>query len=68
VEISDFKELFNYNHKVRQNYIDAFKQNLSWQDVIKKRNRVVVIKRHPIAYTLGGRLMDKLFYSGSGRS
>ena len=37
MEISDFKELFNYNHKVRQNYIDAFKQNLSWQDVIKNR-------------------------------
>ena len=35
MEISDFKELFNYNHTVRQNYIDAFKQKLSWEDMIK---------------------------------
>jgi uncharacterized damage-inducible protein DinB len=35
MEISDFRELFNYNHIVRQNYIDAFKQNLSWQDMVK---------------------------------
>jgi uncharacterized damage-inducible protein DinB len=37
MEISDFKELFNYNHKVRRNYIDAFRQNLSWEDMIKNR-------------------------------
>ena len=37
VEIPDFKELFNYNHTVRQNYIDAFKQKLSWEDMIKNR-------------------------------
>ena len=37
MEISDFKELFNYNHTVRQNYIDAFKQKLSWEDMIKNR-------------------------------
>jgi uncharacterized damage-inducible protein DinB len=35
MEISDFKELFAYNHKVRQNYIDVFKQRLSWEDMIK---------------------------------
>src|SRR5919199_6187042 len=35
MEISDFKELFTYNHKVRQNYIDVFKQKLSWEDMIK---------------------------------
>jgi uncharacterized damage-inducible protein DinB len=35
MEISDFKELFNYNHTVRQNYIDTFKQKLSWEDMIK---------------------------------
>jgi uncharacterized damage-inducible protein DinB len=37
MEISDFKELFNYNHTVRQNYIDAFKEKLSWEDMIKNR-------------------------------
>jgi uncharacterized damage-inducible protein DinB len=37
VEIPDSKELFNYNHTVRQNYIDAFKQKLSWEDMIKNR-------------------------------
>jgi uncharacterized damage-inducible protein DinB len=37
MEIPDFKELFNYNHTVRQNYIDAFKQKLSWEDMIKNR-------------------------------
>ena len=36
-EISDFKELFNYNHTVRQNYIDTFKQKLSWEDMVKNR-------------------------------
>jgi uncharacterized damage-inducible protein DinB len=37
MEISDFKELFTYNHTVRQNYIDSLKHNLSWEDVIKNR-------------------------------
>jgi len=37
MEISDFKELFTYNHTVRQDYIDAFKRNLSWEDLIKNR-------------------------------
>ena len=37
MEISDFKELFNYNHTVRQNYIGVFKQKLSWEDMIKNR-------------------------------
>ena len=35
MEPSDFKELFTYNHTVRQNYIDAFKKNLLWLDMIK---------------------------------
>ena len=34
MEISDHKELFDYNHIVRQN---AFKQKLSWEDMIKNR-------------------------------
>jgi len=34
METSDVKELFTYNHTVRQNYVDAFKI-LSWEDMIK---------------------------------
>lgn len=33
METSDFKELFTYNHIVRQNYVDAFKK-LSWEDMV----------------------------------
>ncbi len=35
--ISGFKELFNYNHTVRQNYIETFKQELLWEDMTKNR-------------------------------
>jgi uncharacterized damage-inducible protein DinB len=31
----DIKELFTYNHTVRQNYIDGFKKTLSWEQMIK---------------------------------
>ncbi len=31
----DFKELFTYNHIVRQNYINIFKNTLSWEQMIK---------------------------------
>ena len=31
----DFKELFTYNHTVRQSYIDTFKKTLSWDQMIK---------------------------------
>ncbi len=31
----NFKELFTYNHIVRQNYIDTFKNTLSWEQRIK---------------------------------
>ena len=37
MEASDFRELFTYNHIVRQNYIDLFKSSLSWKDLIKNR-------------------------------
>ena len=35
MDIVDFKELFTYNHIVRQNYIDKFKKTLSWEQMIK---------------------------------
>jgi uncharacterized damage-inducible protein DinB len=31
----DFRELFIYNHTVRQNYIDTFKKTLTWEQMIK---------------------------------
>ena len=31
MEPSDFRELFTYNHKVRQNYISTFQRILPWQ-------------------------------------
>jgi uncharacterized damage-inducible protein DinB len=31
----DFKELFTYNHTVRQNYIHIFQKTLSWEDMVK---------------------------------
>ncbi|MFL6410626.1 MAG: DinB family protein [Nitrososphaeraceae archaeon] len=37
MEIADFKELFTYNHTVRQNYIDTFKRKLTWEDMVKNR-------------------------------
>jgi uncharacterized damage-inducible protein DinB len=35
VDHLDFKELFAYNHTVRQNYIDTFKKTLPWDQMIK---------------------------------
>ena len=37
MEIGDFKELFTYNHTIRQNYIDTFKQKLTWEDMVRNR-------------------------------
>jgi uncharacterized damage-inducible protein DinB len=31
----DFKELFTYNHIVRQNYIHTFQKTLSWEEMVK---------------------------------
>jgi uncharacterized damage-inducible protein DinB len=33
MEPSDFREFFIYNHKVRQDYVSAFKRTLTWQDM-----------------------------------
>ena len=35
--ISFFKEIFHYNHTVRQNYIDMFQKKLTWKEIIKNR-------------------------------
>jgi hypothetical protein len=34
MEPSDIQELYDYNHEVRQNYIDTFQKKFSWQDMI----------------------------------
>ncbi len=31
----NFKELFTYNHTIRQNYINSFKNTLSWEQMIE---------------------------------
>jgi uncharacterized damage-inducible protein DinB len=35
MDAQNFKELFNYNHTVRQNYIDIFKKNLFWEQMVE---------------------------------
>src|SRR6476620_62610 len=35
MDLFDFKELFTYNHTVRQNYIHIFQKTLSWEDMVK---------------------------------
>src|SRR5919107_2159471 len=35
MEPSDFRELFAYNHYVRQEYIGAFKRTLTWQEITR---------------------------------
>ena len=35
MESSDIKELFMYNHTVRQRYIDEFKKNIPWQEMVR---------------------------------
>jgi len=35
MEPSDFRELFAYNHYVRQEYIGLFKKTLTWQEITR---------------------------------
>ena len=35
MESSDIKELFMYNHTLRQSYIDEFKKNIPWQEMVR---------------------------------
>ena len=35
MDLEDFKELFEYNHQVRKNYLHYFQENISWEDIIK---------------------------------
>jgi uncharacterized damage-inducible protein DinB len=35
---SDIKELFMYNHIVRQRYIDEFQKNIPWQEMVRNHD------------------------------
>ena len=37
MDLDDFKELFEYNHQVRKNYLLSFQKIISWEDMIKNR-------------------------------
>jgi uncharacterized damage-inducible protein DinB len=38
MEPSDIKELFMYNHIVRQRYIDEFQKNIPWQEMLRNHD------------------------------
>jgi uncharacterized damage-inducible protein DinB len=35
---TDFREIYGYNHLVRQNYIAFFQKNLEWDEMIENYN------------------------------
>lgn len=35
MDLENFKELFEYNHQVRKNYLLYIQGNISWEDIIK---------------------------------
>lgn len=37
MDLEDFRELFEYNHQVRKNYLRYFRDSISWEDMIKNR-------------------------------
>ncbi len=37
MDLDDFKELFEYDHQVRKNYLHSFQKIISWEDMIKNR-------------------------------
>lgn len=38
LNISDFREIYNYNHLVRQNYITFFQENFEWKEMTRNYN------------------------------
>ena len=38
MEPSDIKELFMYNHIIRQSYIDEFQKNIPWQEMVRNHD------------------------------
>ena len=38
MEPSDIKELFTYNHTVRQSYLDEFQKEIPWQEMIRNHD------------------------------
>jgi uncharacterized damage-inducible protein DinB len=37
MDVDDYKELFAYNHKVRQSYVEYLQDKLPWDEIIKNR-------------------------------
>ena len=37
MNVDDYKELFEYNHKVRKSYVDYLQDRLPWAEIIKNR-------------------------------
>jgi uncharacterized damage-inducible protein DinB len=37
MDLEDFRELFEYNHQVRENYLDSFKKIILWENMIQIR-------------------------------
>ena len=38
MNVSDFKEIYDYNHLVRQNYINFFQKNFEWDEMTTNYN------------------------------
>jgi hypothetical protein len=52
MEPSDIKELFMYNHTVRQNYIDEFQKNIPWQEMVRNHD-IAWLSLKDTSYNLG---------------
>jgi uncharacterized damage-inducible protein DinB len=37
MDLEDFRELFEYNHQVRKNYLQTFQKIISWEEMNKNR-------------------------------
>jgi hypothetical protein len=37
MDLEDFREMFEYNHQVRKNYVHSFQEIMSWEEMIKNR-------------------------------
>jgi uncharacterized damage-inducible protein DinB len=37
MDLEDFRELFEYNHQVRKNYLHSFQEIIPWEEMIKNR-------------------------------
>lgn len=57
MEPSDIKDLFMYNHIVRQRYIDEFQKNIPWQEMLRNHD-TAWLSLKDTSYNLGWRYID----------